>query len=135
MSGKEGSIAGSLARVRRASRCLDLRKNIEGAQVHENPSLTRPKVDGVIGPMLDWHAQNYRNGQAQERPATFSSAKEAIVAADVTLRASTADEVVVYHRLYSDQAFLKIAEFLEEADVLRQAAHLEQQARRASHTG
>lgn len=103
--------------------------------MHENPSLTRPKVDGVIGLMLDWHAQNYRNGQAQERPATFSSAKEAIVAANVTLQASTADEVVVYHRLYSDQAFLKLAEFLEEGDVLRQAAHLEQQARRASHTG
>jgi hypothetical protein len=97
--------------------------------------LTQSRDDGVLTLMLDWHAQNNRNGQAQGRPATFASAKGAILAANDALRASSADEVVVYHRLYSDQAFLKVTEALEEDDVSRQAAHLEQQVRRASHAG
>jgi hypothetical protein len=85
--------------------------------------------------MLDWHVKSFRNGESQGRPLTFSSPQAAIDAANSGLKDGTADEVVVYHRLYSDQAFLKFSSTIAECDVLANAAHLEQQARRASHSG
>jgi hypothetical protein len=85
--------------------------------------------------MLDWHVQTYRKGEPQERPTTFSSAQDAIKAANSALRASAGDEMVVFHRLYSDQAFLRFSAVIKESEVLPQASHLEQQARRAAKMG
>lgn len=85
--------------------------------------------------MLDWHVQTYRKGEALERPTTFSSAREAVEAASRGLAASAGDEMVVYHRLYSNQAFEKFSEVILDAEAAAKAAHLEQQARRAAKMG
>jgi hypothetical protein len=85
--------------------------------------------------VLDWYAQNYRDNQAQGRPATFSSARAALEAANNNLQALIAEEVIVYHRLYSDQAFLRVSSAIDVEEVSLQAAVLEQHVRRAAHGG
>jgi hypothetical protein len=90
---------------------------------------------GLPRPMLDWHVQSFREGQGQERPATFSSAREAMDAANELLQTRTGDEVLVYHRLYSDQAFMRFSAAMETDEVSRRAAQLEQHVRRAAQAG
>lgn len=85
--------------------------------------------------MLDWYVQAVQGGQQRERPLPFSSAEEAIEAGNETCRSSVLEEVVVYHRIYSNQACLRFSKAMPEDEVKQKAAQLEQQVRRAAKMG
>jgi hypothetical protein len=89
----------------------------------------------LLRTMFDWHKRSYRGGEEQGRPSTFTSAGEALEAGNAELSSHGADEVLVYHRLYSDQACLRFSIAIPKAEVAQKAAHLEKQAQRASRTG
>jgi hypothetical protein len=85
--------------------------------------------------MFDWHVQAYLNGQPHEKPSTQSSAESAIEAGNEILRGASADEVTVYHRLYSNQACLNYSSAIPTDEIRLKAAHLERQAQLASKRG
>jgi hypothetical protein len=86
--------------------------------------------------MFDWHVQAQRNGQPHGQRITCSSPQEAIEAGNQILQtAEPNDEVLVCHRLYSNQAGLSFSKVIPASEIQLKANHLEQQARRASHSG
>jgi hypothetical protein len=85
--------------------------------------------------MMDWHLQVYRTGQPHGRSLTFSSAESAIEAGNTALLSAEADEIVVCHRLYSNQACLKLSIAVPNDELQSKASHLERQAQRASRDG
>ena len=88
-----------------------------------------------MGNMIDWHLQVFRNGQLLDRPASFSSAEAAIEAGNELLLSADADEVTLYHRLYSNQASLNYQKPVPAEEIRQKAAHLEKQAQRAAKDG
>jgi hypothetical protein len=99
-------------------------------------ALTWPgECAGVVSEMFDWSVQGFRNGQPAERPSIFTSAEAAIEAANDILHAAVADEVTVYHRLYSNQACMNFLAPIPPDEIRQKAAHLEKQAQRASKDG
>ena len=105
-------------------------------RIHVGSLLTSVRFDGVlVGIMFDWHVQAHRDGKPHDPPATQSSAETAIEAGNSVLRKAVADEVTVYHRLYSNQVFLSFSEAIPADEIRRKAAHLERQAQRAAKDG
>lgn len=105
------------------------------APVAELP-LTAPQVDVDLNrTMLDWHVRSLREGQELGQPSTLASADAAIEEGNRILRAAQADEVTIFHRLYSNQACLTFAAILAPEEVQLQAGHLERLVLRAARSG
>lgn len=85
--------------------------------------------------MLDWHVRSLREGQETGQPSTHASAEGALEEGNRILHTSKADEVTVFHRLYSNQACLTFATALTAEEVRLQAGHLERLVLRAARSG
>jgi hypothetical protein len=85
--------------------------------------------------MFDWHVQTHRDGKPHEHPTTQSSAEAAIEAGNSVLQKAVADEVTVYHRLYSNQASLNFSKAIPTDEIRQKAANLERQAQQAAKAG
>ena len=85
--------------------------------------------------MFDWHVQANRDGKPHDDPTTQSSAEAAIEAGNSVLQNAFADEVTVYHCLYSNQASLSFSEAIPADEIRQKAEHLEKQAQQAARDG
>jgi len=86
--------------------------------------LTSVRFDAVlVGTMFDWRVQAHQDGKPHDE-----SAEAAIEAGDSLLKRAFANEVAVYHRLYSNQASLSFFTAIPTDEIHLKAKHLERQA-------
>ena len=104
--------------------------------IHAGRPLTSVRFDGVlVVAMFDWHVQAHRDRRPHDHPSTQSSAEAAIEAGNSLLKKAFADEVTIYHRLYSNQASLSFSEAIPTDEIRQKAEHLERQAQQAAKDG
>ena len=113
-----------------------VRTSLGKAALSTGSPLTSVRFDDVlVGTMFDWHVQAHRDGKPHDHPTTQSSAEAAIRAGNSVLQNAVADEVTVYHRLYSNQASFTFCKAIPTDEIRPKAAHLERQAQQAARDG